>query len=1184
MMSDETALPEGDDPHDWTSWTTVQQSIASDPRRSAWVSANAGSGKTHVLTQRVIRLLLSGARPSAILCLTYTKAAASEMSNRVFDRLAEWAVLPDEELSRRIAQIEGTPPDFLKLAEARRLFAKALETPGGLKIQTIHAFCEALLHQFPLEANVAGHFSVLDDRAAATLLADARRSLLTATTPEEDMALADAFSYVLNLGDESGLETLLGEIVANRNAIKAFTQAADQNGGLDNVLRAELGLSEGDTELAIAGQYWPLPGLAGGTLSLYLELADLKGGAKAQEVASALKSVVRETDALRRIPTLEKIFLTAKGEPKTDGQFFVKAMLAQAPELADAIAAARAHVVSCRDRLKIVRMFDATRAALVLADRLNRDYDDLKKQRSQLDFEDLITRTADLLNKSDVGPWIHYKLDQGIDHILVDEAQDTSPIQWSVIQSLAEDFFSGESARDVVRTLFAVGDEKQSIYSFQGARPERFSEESRRTRQRVSQSGRDFSSVRLPLSFRSTSDVLAAVDHIFTPSDNARGLSATGEPVVHRSNRIGHPGAVDLWEMIAPEVAIKDEDWTAPFDATPESAPAAILARRMAHTIDMMVGKKTIIEKGKERLIEAGDILVLVRKRDAFVNALTRALKRRGNIPVAGADRLRLTSHIAIQDLVALGRFLLLPEDDLSLAALMKSPLFDLNEDDIFAVAALRGDGQSVWAHLQAYAADGNERLGPIVKRLQLFLEESKSLSVHDFYARVLGVHGGRRQFLARLGTEASDILDEFLTFTLDHETAALPGLQSFISTLELEAPVVKREQDKGRNEVRIMTVHASKGLEAPIVFLVDGGSKAFTHSHMPKLRLLEQSGERPPLPVWVPLSDLSNSLTQADAARIQVLAEEEYRRLLYVAMTRAADQLIVCGYRGVRLNTDTWHAMISAAMDDSHPNVAATTFSGPDGDWQGVEWRVPTMERMFERADQVEQAAARDALPFDLNRPLPAQKKLPRPLSPSGAGTIIDEDAGNLLVASPLFTDKPKSDRALQKGRLLHRMLQTLPEIPLAERADASRRYAERAARFWPQDERDRLIDSVLKLLDSPDLQPVFKAHAQAEVSIMGTLTLDGRDYAVSGRVDRLAVLDDRVVILDYKTNRVPPETAAAIPFAHRAQLAIYQTIMAPLYPGKRIDCVLVYTESGSVHTLTPEAMALALAQLKTK
>ncbi|UWU14029.1 double-strand break repair helicase AddA [Rhizobium sullae] len=1183
-MNDPTALPEGDDPRTWISWTTIQQSIASDPSRSAWVSANAGSGKTHVLTQRVIRLLLAGARPSAILCLTYTKAAASEMSNRVFARLAEWAVLPDEELRSRITQIEGAIPDQLKLAEARRLFAKALETPGGLKIQTIHAFCEALLHQFPLEANVAGHFSVLDDRAAATLLADARRSLLTATTPEQDPTLADAFSCVLNLGDETGLETLLGEIVANRNAIRRFISTAEHRGGIAATLRRELQLSADETETQIISQYWPLPGLFGLTLDLYLTLAAQKGGAKAQEVTYGLRQASNERNAAKRAELLEKIFLTAKGEPKSDSQFTVKAMLSDAPELADAISEARAHIVTCRDRLKIMRMFNATHAALILADRLNQDYEDLKKQRSQLDFEDLITRTADLLMKSGVGPWIHYKLDQGIDHILVDEAQDTSPIQWSVIQSLAEDFFSGESARPVVRTLFAVGDEKQSIYSFQGARPERFSEESENTRRRVSAGGQMFSSVRLPLSFRSTSDVLAAVDHIFASPENARGLSAVEEPVVHRSSRIGHPGAVDLWETIAPETTVKDEDWTAPFDATPESAPAAILARRMAHTIERLVGHETIVEKGKERLIQAGDILVLVRKRDAFVNALTRALKRRNNIPVAGADRLKLTSHIAVQDLLALGRFLLLPQDDLSLAAVLKSPLFDLSEDDIFALAALRGEYESVWTHLQKFAADGNERYAAAAEKLALLLHQSRNLSVHDFYSRLLGVHGGRRQFLARLGTEVSDILDEFLTFALDHESSGLPGLQSFISTLELEAPEVKREQDKGRNEVRIMTVHASKGLEAPIVFLVDGGSKAFTHTHMPKLRLLETNADAPLIPVWVPVSDLANSMTQTDTARLQKSAEEEYRRLLYVAMTRAADRLIVCGYRGVRANTDTWHMMISSAMADSHPHVMPATFEGPDGDWQGVKWRVPQVGRTFERSERPEDKDERETLPSSILKPLPPQRQLPRPLSPSGAGTIIDEEADNLLISSPLFAEKTRSDRSLEKGRLIHRMLQTLPDIAPVERADAAARYAARAARFWPEAERQGLVDSVLRLLADQSLQPIFAAHAQPEVSIMGTLALEGRHYAVSGRVDRLAVFDDRVVIIDYKTNRVPPATAKDIPFAHQAQLAIYREILAPLYPGKRIDCMLVYTDNATVHTLTASALEMALAGLKTK
>jgi ATP-dependent helicase/nuclease subunit A len=542
-----------------------------------------------------------------------------------------------------------------------------------------------------------------------------------------------------------------------------------------------------------------------------------------------------------------------------------------------------------------------------------------------------------------------------------------------------------------------------------------------------------------------------------------------------------------------------------------------------------------------------------------------------------------LTSHIAVQDLLALGRFLLLPEDDLSLAAVLKSPLFDLSEDDIFAIAGLRAENRTVWSHLQAFAADGHERYIATVERMNIFMALSKSCSVHDFYARVLGSLGGRRQFLARLGTEVSDILDEFLTFTLDHEANGLPGLQSFVSTLELEAPVVKREQDKGRNEVRIMTVHASKGLEAPIVFLVDGGGKAFTHTHLPKLRLIGIEGQEP-LPVWVPISALANSLTQADAARIQALAEEEYRRLLYVGMTRAADRLVVCGYRGIRENPGTWHQMIASAMRTDELHCAPASFSGPDGDWEGLRWRTDHVQRPVERADKIETTAHRTPLPAALGRPPPAPRHLPRPLSPSGAGTIIDEEADDLLVTSPLFADKAKGDRSLEKGRLIHRMLQTLPDISPDERGDAAQRYVERAAGYWPKRERDALVASILHLLSNPDLQEVLSAHGQAEVSIMGTLALDDQRFAVSGRIDRLADLDDRVIILDYKTNRVPPATPDAIPFAHRAQLAIYREILKPLYPGKPIDCLLVYTENASIHRLSETALALALAQLKTK
>ncbi len=389
-----------------------------------------------------------------------------------------------------------------------------------------------------------------------------------------------------------------------------------------------------------------------------------------------MREARRQTDPLRLMEFVEAALLTAKGEKKSDPYVINKAMQKSAPDLVDALTLARDHVVACRNRYRLVRMLGATKSALVLAERLIGDFEDLKKQRSQLDFEDLIERAAQSAQSGYGRRWVHYKLDQGIDHILVDEAQDTSPVQWSIIQSLAADFFTGESARMGRRTLFAVGDEKQSIYTFQGARPERFSQERDETKRRVDAVEQAFHRIRLPLSFRSTEDVLAAVDQVFSDPKKREwpqcGQRAGGTQIEPR----GTSGTVEVWDMVAPETTQDEEDWTAPFDALRESAPATIVARRIAARIADMIGRETIIEKGVERAVEPGDILVLVRKRHAFVNALTRELKRRKNIPVAGADRLRLTDHIAVQDLLALGHFVVLPEDDLSLAALLKSPLF----------------------------------------------------------------------------------------------------------------------------------------------------------------------------------------------------------------------------------------------------------------------------------------------------------------------------------------------------------------------------------------------------------------------------------------------------------------------------------------------------------------------------
>ena len=1179
--------PVSADPAAWLSWTSQKQATASDPGRSAWVSANAGSGKTHVLTQRVIRLLLAGCRPSAILCLTYTKAAASEMSNRVFERLAEWATLSDEALCDRVAAIEGERPGLFKLAEARRLFARALETPGGLKIQTIHAFCEALLHQFPLEANVAGHFSVLDDRAATVLLADARRTLLTATTNEEDGALASAFATVLDIADDTGLERLISDIVASRGPIREFLEAADEAGGMDAVLRRETGLAPDETAEDILAAFWPLDGLQGAMLESYLAAAESLGSETVKTSAAGLRGLARMTDAEARRAGLTDLFFTAAGAPRSlDRSFLSKKVKDSAPHFEAALLAAQSHVIACDDRLRRFRMYEATQAALIIAERLIGDYEDLKRARSLLDFNDLIDRTAALLTRDKVSAWVHYKLDQGIDHILVDEAQDTSPRQWQIVKALTDDFFVGETARVTGRTIFAVGDEKQSIYSFQGARPERFAEEGREVSRRTRAADAAFSPIRLLLSFRSTRDVLSAVDQVFLDPANARGLSPDGDEIVHASNRGREPGAVDIWDVIAAPPGLDEEDWTTPFDAVAEEAPINVLARRIADTLAGWIGQETVTEKGKTRRMEAGDVIVLVRKRDAFINALTRTLKQRHNLPVAGADRLVLTKHIAVQDLMALGRFAVLPQDDLSLASLLKSPLFGLNEDALFALAARRAERQSLWVRLREMAEE-DATLSPVVRRLEGVIRDARGQSVHDFYARILGAGGGRRAFLARLGVEAGEIIDEFLTFALDQEENGLPGLQAFVSTLELEAPTVKREQDKARGEIRIMTVHAAKGLEAPVVFLVDGGAKPFSSSHMPQLRFLSAPGLAGGLPAWLPLKDLGNELSGADAERIRAGAEEEYRRLLYVAMTRAADRLIVCGYRGKLENKDTWHPMIAAALSADGVRCVETTFATAGESWRGFSWREAGAAAPSDVVVVSIEEKVKAALPDALGRPLPPQKALPRPLSPSGAAAVIETDTADLLVPSALFGRKgsaPGTGLALERGRILHRFLQVLPSFDPAERPAAAERYLARAAAHWPESARTSLIAAAMAVIGDASLASIFSPAARAEVSIMGTLTLGSRDFAVSGRIDRMAVSEDAVEIVDFKTNRVPPTSTGEIPFEHRAQLAIYRAILAPLYPGREIRCGLIYTEAAKTYWLEAGRMDASLAELGSK
>ena len=1162
--------------------TRASQELASRPQLSAWVKANAGSGKTYVLAQRVIRLLMDGTDPSRILCLTYTRAAAANMAKRVFDSLAAWTMLPDAELADRLSALDGRRATAGRLARARRLFAHALETPGGLKIQTIHAFCEAVLHQFPLEANIAGHFELMDAQMEAALTAEVRRQMIAATSAEP--LVGDAFATVLAQGGESGLEALLSEIVSRRDALRGFIAETRDADGRHRALFEAFGFVEDDTAEGIAAAIWPDPYFDAALGRAIGDRAAAAGKSTAADFAADLAAATGTDDPGERLDRLRPIFLRKQAggvwTVKAAGRIMSKGVGEHFPgfgqefeRFADAIDAA------C-DRRSLFETLRASEAALIVADWLIARYERLKRARGVLDFNDLIVRTAALLAREDAGAWVQFKLDQGIDHILLDESQDTSPGQWAVVRALSNEFFAGYGVRDgAPRTVFAVGDEKQSIYSFQGAEPEAFALEGHAFGSRARAATLPFETIRLRYSFRSTSDVLSAVDLVFADEASRDGLTRDPEVLFHPAIRATDPGHVELWPSIGPETVVEPDDWTEAIDHA--SAPAARLAGQIAGTIAHWRAVGDILP-GRRRPVGPGDVLVLVRKRDAFVHALTRELKDR-NIPVAGADRLLLTGHIAVQDLMAAARIVLQPDDDLSLAALLRSPAFGLDEDGLYRLAAGRPAGMSLLDALRRSAAD-DPGLAAIAGTIGRWRREAGFRSAFDFFATLLGRDGLRSRLVARLGRESADIIDEFMSFCLAAEKTGIASLPALLALLDGGGPDVKRELDQARGEVRIMTVHASKGLEAPVVFLVDSGSAPFSETHLPPLVPFD-----PPDRAWRDKGWLwrtgaanANAFLRGIEAGHRRLGEQEYRRLLYVAMTRAEDRLIVAGYHGRNgARDDAWHAMVSRALAGSphgeeraHPVTGATILRYAVSDHAPAGGVVP--------AAPSSPVAPKTPPPAALLEPLPPQPPHPRPLVPSGAGVAVESSPEPALsAASPVLDPERAPSLALERGVAAHRLLQLLPDIDPSRREAAAGRYLGSIGAAWPERERERLWRSVEAILGDETFAPLFAPGSRAEVSVMGTIEVAGARRAVSGKIDRLVVTDADVLIVDFKTGRPAPSRPDQVPDAHRAQMAIYCALLRPLYPGRAVRAALVYTEAPSLVALDAPMLDAALARL---
>lgn len=1128
--------------------TMREQQRASNPKVSAWVSAHAGSGKTYVLTQRVLRLLLEGVRPSQILCLTFTKAAAANMSARVFDKLAHWALLDDDALVREIEGTGAQSPGRVDLERARRLFARAVETPGGLKIQTIHAFCEKLLHIFPFEANAPAGFEVVDDAARAELLEAAKTRAIVGAMRGEG-PLHQALQLVARETTEGGFDALCHELLTHREAL---AQGRDLDTYAER-MRRRLGLGPRETretveaEIMSGREGWP-------QLAAILR----RGSSKDNGLADFLDTAIALAPGNEAIESYLRVYFKKDMEPRgLKTQKIVTGKLQKIPGLLESMEAERDRLVGLLDRLKATAVVERSLALVRLGDAIVAEYERAKRYRNLLDYDDLIECARRLLHRSNPS-WVLYKLDAQIDHILLDEAQDTSARQWEILSAIAGEFCAGAGARRAPRSFFAVGDDKQSIFSFQGAAPEKFDSMRRSFERAFTAVEQRFEHVRLVESFRSAPGVLSAVDAVFNFGANGDGLTCDPDPnrppLEHRAAKTDVAALVEIWPPFGPQAKEEPEDWRLPQDLVMGNDPGERLARRIAAKISFLLAPangECVEDKGALRPVEPRDILIVVRKRGAFFEALIRALKAE-NVPVAGADRLDLGNHVATDDLVALGRVALLADDDLTLASLLKSPLLGFDDDDLIRLAPAR-DG-SLFDALKS--AEG-EKYRAAARALETWRDWAARTAPFEFYSRVLGPGGGRRRLLARLGPEANDAIDEFLRLALSFEREEAPSLVSFLSMVEKLDLSIKRDMEAAGSTVRVMTAHAAKGLEAKIVFLPDTcGAPAGKHD--PKLFSLGGDGDSSL--VWARGKGLDpRAVTDARDAHREA-ERAEHRRLLYVAMTRAEERLYVAGYHGERGPAEgCWRDMIVEALEPGCEKLADPY--APDA-YLLRRGEAPRRHEPRVAAPPADEAR----IPAFALTPAPREIAAAPPVRPSSALEGADAVAFDSIGATRF-----DAERALI-GRLTHALLQHLPNCGVERRMEAAARFLDLRGAALDRETRDKVMRAALAVIDDARLTHLFGPDSAAEIDIVATLD---NGLSVSGRIDRLAEIGDEVAIVDFKTGRPRDALDARL----LRQLALYRAALGPIYPGKNIRCFIVWTQNAAVAEADPAALDEALS-----
>ncbi len=841
------------------------QNMASDPSENIWVQANAGTGKTTVLVRRLLRILFRNGEfnndiAPGILCLTYTNAAAGEMRNRILEQLRKWAMADDTELIELLDGIsERQPATKQDLEYARRVFYMYIDNPDVLKIKTIHGFCEEILRRFPLEAGISPTWSLVSGAAQTVLLQDAFDSMIKQSFDGvSDMQnTMNAFYRIIDIKSEHFLDELR-ELLLSR--YRSFFQVEDTNQYRNYFVETVRKILNIDDNLSL---------LKPDYLNNIVKVAtDIQKASKkpAQYIQNIIDLTTQYIDNTIDFKKYKSAYLT-------NDNTIIKNVLKNNCFVEEA-----ERVYKTQQNILNTTIFNDTVALFDLAMDFANTYRKIKQERNLLDFEDLILYTQKLFSKPDVMGWVLSQLDVSLSHILVDEAQDTSPQQWNILRMLAGDFFTEGNTKNN-RSLFVVGDTKQSIYGFQNADPHAFALSRDAIAEQIQQNYRTIHEVALDQSFRSVKPILDTVDCFFGCPEIVQKTGFYNNK--HKCFRINDKGFVEIHDTFKCDKTGTEKN--------------KLYVNMIADKIE------EIVKTGRN----PKDIMVLVQKRSSYVDLLSNALKKRG-IDIAGNDRIKLPEFSAIKDMLYMVRFCLDNTDDYSLCCILKSPIYSLKERDIFNLCKIKNESKipTIFDIL-------HEQMPDVYKDLTDTIEQSKILAPYSFFNYILNKNNSRKKFISALGKQVIDPIEEFLTMCLAYERTQPGTLYHFIKWFITGDSEIKRDMDASQG-VRIMTVHGSKGLASPVVFLID----TLTFPQPETILNANYLHNNSNYDVWLWKTTTSETLQPIiDKNKADQIAE--YYRLLYVAMTRTRDELYIYGCDMDRAPDIVWHKQLWNVFGD---------------------------------------------------------------------------------------------------------------------------------------------------------------------------------------------------------------------------------------------------------------------------